>query len=353
MIRRGWVLVTDGGSGQGRSALAAVRALAEGGYPAAVTVSGRHSLAAASRFCSRKVETPPVSDPARYKEAIARELKARPYLTTMPTSDAALLALKRPVKHLVDKFKMAERAHRVGLEVPPTQRFESAADLLDAAGELDYPVVVKPGVSRWPAACVGDREELAAVVHDEESALLVQPFLADGLVAVCGVMWKNQLVAVSHQRYSRTWPPLCGTASAASTVEPDLELEGRIVKLLAGYEGIFQAQLAAGRLLDLNARPYGSMPLAVAAGANFVRIYCDLLHGVEPGSVVRARPGVHYRWVEGDVRHVYNAVRDGSMTAGQAASILKPLRGAAHSTESLRDPRPMIARLAYALRRVA
>jgi predicted ATP-grasp superfamily ATP-dependent carboligase len=353
VIRRGWVLVTDGGSGQGRSALAAVRALAGGGYPAAVTVSGRHSLAAASRHCARKVEVPPVSDPARYKEAIAGELRARPYLTTMATSDAALLALKQPVKHLVDKFKLAERALKAGLEVPPTRRFESATELLDSADELDYPVVVKPGVSRWPAACVDDRSQLAAIVRNEESALLVQPFLADGLVAVCGVMWNKQLVAVSHQRYSRTWPALCGTASAATTVEPDLDLEKRIVKLLAGYDGIFQAQLAAGRLLDLNARPYGSMPLAVAAGVNFARIYCDLLHGVEPAPTARARPGVHYRWIEGDVRHVYNAVKQGSMTAGQAVSVLKPHRRAAHSTESLRDPRPMIARLAYALRRVA
>ena len=156
--------------------------------------------------------------------------------------------------------------------------------------------------------------------------------------------------AVAHQRYLRTWPPDCGTASAAETVEPDLELEAAVLRLLDGFEGVFQAQLAGPYLLDLNPRVYGSLPLAVEAGANLPAVYCDLLRGVER-DVVRARPGVFYRWIEGDLRHLFAGVRDGSLGLGAAVRALLPRRGAAHSTESLSDPLPAIARLRYAMRR--
>src|SRR5438094_63608 len=58
-------------------------------------------------------------------------------------------------------------------------------------------------------------------------SLLVQPYIPDRLRAVSGVMWAGQLVAVSHQRYVRTWPPDCGGASVAETSSPDLEQEER------------------------------------------------------------------------------------------------------------------------------
>ncbi len=350
MIRRGWVLVTDGGSGQGRSALAAVRALHDWGYRVAVTVSGSHSLAAASRHCSRRVPAHDVSDPSRYKQDILKETRARPYLTVMATSDSALLALGAPVKHLVDKTRLVERASKAGLEMPPTQRFESVGAMLDGGTPFDLPVVVKPVVSRWPAVCVGSERELEELRLQPDTPVLVQPYLQDDLRAISGVMWKGELVAVSHQRYHRTWPVSCGTASAAETVGPDLDLEKKVTALLAGYDGIFQAQLAADKLLDLNPRPYGSMPLAARAGVNLPGILCDLLHGIEY-SGIRARPGVFYRWTEGDLRHVFEDLRERRTSPREALGVFRPRRRAAHSTESLTDPRPMLTRLAYALSR--
>lgn len=351
MMRRGWVLVTDGGGGQGRSALAAVRALAEGGYPVAVSVSGSYSLAASSRFCGRKVQVPLVSDASRYKQAILDETRARPYLTVMPTSDAALLAMGMPVRHLVDKMRLNDVAQRAGLGIPETREFGSPEEMTNAEDELEYPVVVKPSLSRWPAALIRSSRELRELARRVHGEVLVQPFLGADMRAVCGVVWQGRLTAVSHQRYHRIWPAFCGTASAAETITPDLELEERVTQLLSGYNGIFQAQLAAGKLLDLNARPYGSMPLAVAAGTNLPRIYCDLLHGVGYESVLRARPGVFYRWVEGDLRSAWASYRRGEMGLLPTLRAVKPHRNAAHSTESILDPKPAVARLAYALRR--
>ena len=344
------VLVTDAGDAQARSAVAAVRALAAAGYRPVVARSGPYSLAAASRFCAAAVDVPPAGDPD-FRGAIEAELLARSYLTTLPSSDAALLSLGAPVEHLVDKAKMAATARTAGLPTPPTEIFTTPGEAQARSPGFDFPVVVKPAARRGgaprPAFLARSPEELVPA-REWTGPVLIQPYLREQIHAVCGVVWQGRLVASVHQRYLRTWPADCGTSSAAVTIPPDPDLEDRLLCLLDGYDGIFQAQLAGPYLLDLNPRVYGSLPLAVAAGANLVGAYCAMLSG-EAVPPIRARPGVFYRWVEGDLRSLWTAVRRGQMTAPSALWELRPRRGAAHSTESAGDPRPALVRAAYAL----
>jgi hypothetical protein len=177
----------------------------------------------------------------------------------------------------------------------------------------------------------------------DNGAVFVQPYLTDQLGAVSGVIWGGRLVAVVHERWLRIWPVPCGLPSAALTVAADHEVEEGLEALLSGYQGVFTAQFAGPYLLDLNLRVHSTLPLAVAAGVNLVAWYCDLLRGRSPESV-RARPGVFFRWLEGDVRHVLWGVRNGTIALPTAARLLKPHPGAAHSIESIQDPMPGIAR---------
>jgi hypothetical protein len=166
-------------------------------------------------------------------------------------------------------------------------------------------------------------------------------------------MWKGRLVAAVHERWLRIWPPRAGLASAAETAAPDLALEARLIELMEGYDGIFCAQLAGPYLFDLNLRVHSSHPLGVAAGVNLVALYCDLLREAEvPDETLRPRTGAFYRWLEGDVRHLAKSLTSKETTLGSAAISLRPRRHAAHSTESLRDPGPMVSRLLYAASRV-
>jgi len=96
---------------------------------------------------------------------------------------------------------------------------------------------------------------------------------------------------------------------------------------------------------------YGSLPLAVAAGANLPAIACRAAAGEHGSDIVRARPGVCYRWLEGDFRRVLHDVRHGSLTLRAAGRALWPRRGTAHSVESVRDPGPGLVRLMGAARR--
>jgi hypothetical protein len=344
-----WVLVTDGGDGQARSTLATVRALALGGYHPAVTVSGRSSIAAASRRCERAVRVPPSTDMG-YAEALRAELETNHYLTVIATSDAALSALGEPVEHLIDKGSLTAAAAAAGIPTPPSTTFGSPAELRDGAEALIYPVVVKPPRSRYPARRVDTAAQLRTEAFPDDGPVMVQPFLTEPLRAVAGVAWRGEVVASVHMLYLRTWPPECGGACAAVTEPPDLDLERRVLAVLDGREGMFMAQFAGPYLLDLNPRAYGSIPLAVAAGANLPVIHCDLLRGLTVAPV-RARPGVFYRSLEGDLRHFLRAVRRRRVGPLAALRQLRPRRGAAHGPESIRDPAPMLARARHALGR--
>src|SRR6185437_1664828 len=138
----------------------------------------------------------------------------------------------------LDKVACARAAESVGLPVPPTRIFTSAAELLDAASQLPYPVVVKPDIKRYMASRVESAAALTGMLAERSTQpgrIMVQPYVRSGLHGVIGLIWGGRLVQSMHMRYHRIWPLPCGTVAAASTVAPNEELEERLVQILAGY----------------------------------------------------------------------------------------------------------------------
>ncbi len=347
-----WVLVSEGGNGESRAAVAAVRALSEAGYRTAVTETSRLSLAGASRACARRVTVPSVEgDGAAYAAAVRAELETRPYVTTFHVTDAALLAVDAPVRHLLDKEKCAELARAAGLEPPPTQVFESGAALTNAAAQLRYPVIVKPAL-KFSAACVVDSPfALERAASEVDGRVLVQPVINEQLHGLGGLAYQGRLVATMHTHYVRVWPQPCGTVAAAETMAPDEELEARVARLLRDYDGPFHLDFAGPYLLDVNPRIHATLPLAVRGGANLVAMYCDLLGGRSVPSV-RVEAGLRFRWMEGDLRSLlWNARREASMRSTLAGLI--PKRGTVHSFATIRDPGPALARARFMAHRIS
>ncbi len=349
------VVVTDGGDGQNRSAVAAVRALAAAGYLPVVTTSGQHNLAASSRDCAVAVEVPTVDDPG-YRAAVKETAAVHGAIAVLPASDGALVALGLPSSVLVDKTQLGRLAAAAGFPELGERRFTSVAELRSAKG-LEFPIVVKAeqkvGGAAFEAKRVDGPKDLGRITATAEVPVVVQPFVAGSMRAVCGVMWRGEMAAVVHQRYERLWPSRCGVASAAVVAPRDHATEQHLRVLLANHDGIFQAQLIGNHLIDLNPRVYGSLPLAVAAGVNLPAIWCGLLERPDDPTppTVSGRVGLRYRWVEGDLRSLWSAFRMGEAGLASTLDGLVPHRHTAHSIESLRDPLPMIGRGRYALRR--
>jgi predicted ATP-grasp superfamily ATP-dependent carboligase len=126
-----------------------------------------------------------------------------------------------------------------------------------------------------------------------------------------------------------------------------------------GWQGIFQLQLLElpdGRLsvIDLNPRVFASLALDTAAGANLAAIWCDWLLGRHPSPVI-ARPGLRYRWEEGELCHFAWQLRHFKLRA--AAAVLAPHRRVTHAWFRLSDPGPLFSRglglLLRGLKRIA
>jgi len=163
-------------------------------------------------------------------DAVRAEVVSAGHLAVLPASDVAVIALGGPGARLVDKRVVNERAATVGLSVATEMSFSSAAELRASAGELAYPIVVKPAVRTahgLTSAMRADNRHDLDIVPADAGTLVVQPLLAGNMRAVAGVVVDGRLVAAVHQRYLRIWPRSCGVACAAETVVPDEELERR------------------------------------------------------------------------------------------------------------------------------
>lgn len=354
------------------ASLALVRALRAGGYLPRLAVAPRGTYASRSRAVAAVVYVPHAQDtPVAFVEALVRAARDLEIDAILPGTEASLIALARrreslpcrvgvPSAEVVDlatnKGRVLALAAAAGLDTPPSI-VATPAELAERAEEISYPVILKPlrtrleiGNSRlayYKAHRVAAADELRAALDGLPGAdWVVQPYLEGLLSAIAGVAWKGRLVCAVHQISHRTWPPDVGYSSYAETVEADRDLESRVASLLEeiGWSGLFQVQFIRGAdgrrfLIDFNPRAYGSLALAVHAGANLPALWAALVLGTLPPPM-RYRPGVRYRLEHNDLRAVARTVRDGDIRGALTALLPRPRT--VHAVFSLRDPGPLL-----------
>jgi predicted ATP-grasp superfamily ATP-dependent carboligase len=360
------VLVTGGDH---TGPLAAIRALRTAGYEPWVSVTGPKAYAARSRAAAGTVVLPDSrTNPGAFIEGLTAAAEKHGVGVILGGTERDLIAIARgrerlgqpaaatprlgEVLRVTDKKIVNEFAARVGVRIPSTIEVDDAG--LDAGDDLATPLIVKSlrseletpdgGFLQGEVQRVDTANELC---HFAATAVgerwLVQSRLEGRLGAICGVAWEGKIVCAVHQLAERTWPANVGVSSYARTVTQDPELEAAVARLVAalGWSGIFQAQFIHADdgtyLIDFNPRIYGSLALAIAAGANLPAIWVALLTGsaFEPPAY---RVGVRY------------LLRTGNVAAASLG--LLPRRDTTHAVASLADPLPILTSLAK-LRRFA
>jgi predicted ATP-grasp superfamily ATP-dependent carboligase len=365
-----------------RSMLAAARSLDAAGYEVSAAAFSRFAAAHGSRCCAKRLRiADPALDGERFIEDLERELVTGRYAVLLPGSDRVLLAISHwrerlegltriglPAPELLaralDREVLAASAAAAGLSPPESIRCTGPQEGIAAARTLGFPVILKSlhtvqvrgsTVQQAPPSRSSATEpELEAALAAHEDTFLVQRTERGAPLSFAGVIADDRLLAVAVARYRRTWPPDAGNVAFAETVDPPAALPEMVRKLMVdiGWEGIFELELIQtddGRFvpIDLNPRPYGSMALAVAAGAPLAAIWCDWLLGREPRAV-SARPGIRYRWEDADLRHLTWQLQRGNYRA--AAHVLRPRRHVVHAHFQLADPLPLLMRALYVAR---
>lgn len=329
------VLILDGHTNQ---ALACVRSLGRAGYDVLVASRRRRPLAWWSRFTLEGVQL--AGETVAAFAALRDWARQRNVQTVLPVTERScrLLNLEReswerlgivvgcapdPVLlQAFDKARTLEIAERCGVRIPPTVVPGTLVDALRAGDTVGYPCVVK---SRFSNAWDGHRflrdpgtayvagpaglEQAVLARRQGEYWPLVQGYVPGrgggvSVLADCG----TPVLRFAHERLRDVRPTGSGSSLRRSCA-PAPRLREPADRLLAAMEWHGPAMVefrddgeSEPCLMEVNGRFWGSLALAVAAGADFPRLWLALLGGARVDPVAGYAEGVVVRWLWGDVK---------------------------------------------------
>lgn len=369
------VLVLDG---MWNKTLAVVRSLGESGAYVAVGETTRFATALFSRYASKTFVYPsPVLEPERFMEFLLSELKDGRYDLVIPTefSTQQLLAKHRAD---IEKFtgfpfpdlEEAENAHdkaflmrfaaEHGYETPVTYFIESDSDIETLAGELNYPVLIKPRASSGSRGIVrvDNKEnfvEACCSVSEKYPDPIVQELLPSSAASGYGVgalfNFKGEPRAAFVYRRLREYPVSGGPSTLRESVLND-EIKETALSLLKDlkWKGAAMVEFKIDprdgkpKLLEINPRLWGSLELAVRSGVDIPYMLYKLQKDGDVEPRMDYKVGVRCRWlIPGDLMH-FLTNPDRFKMIGEFFR-----RTDGDDIISLKDPMPVVGRLSSAL----
>ena len=309
-----------------RSFLATVRSLGRQGIVVHAAPANFRSPTLRSRYIAAIHDLPPwMGDGAEWLHAMEALLRAERFDLVIPCNETTLLPLQRhraqleplarlaiPDDHaiavLFDKQATRELARQVGVPVAAGRMVRPDDTATAVLAEFGAPVMVKPRRSyaletlgsRGKARVVRDADALAKVLReaDPDETLLEQFFPGWGIGVSVLASKGRVLQAFEHHRVRELGGASFYRISAPLT--PELARACEAIVAAVPYTGVamfeFKRNDSGGWiLLEVNARPWGSMPLPLALGVDFPYRWYRLLTAGEETPAVEYRTGVYGR----------------------------------------------------------
>jgi predicted ATP-grasp superfamily ATP-dependent carboligase len=305
----------------------------------------------------------PCTDPAVRQISRLRGRVSPWYHVVLP--EAELLDL------LIDKMRFYEYASSKGLPIPQTFVLRSREDAEKAAGELDYPCILKPPLKSdaWDenmhdkALKISGVEEFLTTY--EKAARWASPLLAQQWIpgddiqlfsCNCYLDASSTTLVTFVARKLRQWPPQTGTSCLGEECRNDVVLR-ETVRLFedAGFHGLGylelkqHAETGAHYIVEPNVgRPTVRSAIAEAGGVELLyTMYCDTVGFPLPENREQQYRGAKWIYLRNDVRSALHYRRNGELTTREW---LRSWRGCRRDALfSLRDPRPFFADVWYGL----
>lgn len=330
------VLLTDP---EQRAALAAARALTHSGHRV-LTLGASRGLAGVSRSVARHVSVP--ADVARrhddFAGRVASLVAAEAVDVVIPVSDFASSALlgqdaalgarvagpsPEAYRRASDKDALLLVAADCGVRVPRQVRLEQAGDALPTPNPLGEAVVIKPARSEirvdGRSVKVGVRfvngadalvQGVAAYPAEAYPLLLQERTMGDGVGLFLLRSAGATRLAFAHRRL-REKPPAGGVSTYREAIVIPVVLQAKCEQLLdrLSYEGAamleFKQDRASGEyvLMEINARLWGSLQLAVDAGVDFPTALVAFTLGTALPTPAVPLVGTRTVWEFGEIDH--------------------------------------------------
>lgn len=377
------VLVTDGHELAG---LATARSVGRGGFEVVVAVPPRRDreAVARSRWVSAVVESPdPWEESGRFEEWLGAQAAGGDFAATFPVSEASLVAAVAlggdagiagvPVvmpdassrRMSLSKDHATRVAAEAGLAVPVTVTWYADGEFDDAAiAGWAYPFLVKSDNCHTSVSTY--RRGRTWMVHGPDElrvvrlglsglacrAIAQQPVPGRGVSACVYAEDGVPLLTFGHRRMHEV--PWTGGWSSlrAAHHDPALLAQGHALLAHARYTGLAMVELrqegeGTAYFLEVNGRPWGSLALALHAGADFPLLAlrrtleraaaADIAAPMPAPDAPAARQVVCMNLVPGELDHLRSVVRSSSLPTRRRLGLL--VRQSASVTRWLLDPR--------------
>ena len=351
------VLVLDGNENQ---AVACVRSLASAGHDVVVGAATSWSKAAWSRFAAGSVTyKPPQLDAGAFIRSLVELLHGHEGTLVLPMTERTTLPISEHRAQLIeagarlvlpshenvlrafDKAYTTELASALGCAVPQTIRLTDDAEARALAETASYPVVLKPQMSeevRRDGRVVSTGRPVYArsaaefmrqfsLIRGRCSSVLVQQFMEGHGACYFALVQDGQVRAeFAHRRIRDVRPTGSGSALRVSAaMDPRIQQAGRAILESLEWHGVAMVEFKGAltgelKLMEVNAKFWGSHDLALAAGVDFPGDLAALLEGRTLPPQAPVKP-VRFAWpLGGDLWHAMAAPRDFFAVLGDALS---------------------------------
>jgi predicted ATP-grasp superfamily ATP-dependent carboligase len=385
------VLVTDAARG---SAVSIIRSLGRRGMHVIAADSNARCPGFSSRYAAERLRYPPPDEsPEEMVEALLAAARARRIDLIVPTTDETILPLAAARERFAgvstlalpdpgalatsnDKMATVELAATLGIPLPRTELVSTVEEAVSAAADLGRPVVLKPrfsrilreggGIERHAVSYAADESALAEEMGLLEGRcdVLLQEYCAGEAHGVEVLAHEGRPLAAFQHRRLREVPITGGASSFRESVALDPLLFSYASRLLTALDwtglAMVEFKMGAGgpRLMELNGRIWGSLPLAVKSGVDFPAGLADVCLGTVLGP--DHRPDLSYAvgvrsrnldleviWIGSTLRRArrYPGVPTPRRREALAAALRLAYPGDGFDILSREDPRPGLVEL--------
>lgn len=319
-------------------ALAVTRSLGQRGVVVDVAAHEQQTLARSSRYTRRQLLYPdPLHAGDQFLEWMRVQLECGQYNLVIPVTERTatalipllgepryrdLIALPDPaiLQFALEKHRTLALAQELGITCPEGWLIASEPELQDLPTDLHFPLVIKPARSigndgqqrrQLIVMYAQNHEELAAKIRQQLcfGSVLVQEYIQGDSVGIELIAVDGEVrLAFQHKRLHEV--PLTGGGSSlreSVEINPVLLEASRNLMRAMRWHGVAMVEFKHNpeddsyALMEVNGRFWGSLPLCIAAGADFPGLLYELLVEGTIHSTPRVEKGTIARKLSADI----------------------------------------------------
>jgi len=387
------VLILDASE---RSALAFIRSLGRKGIEIIAGDSSKLTTGQLSRYVKKRLLYPsPEESWSKFIKFIIKILSKGNYDLLIPISEFTITIISYHKEELedytivaapdynlyiktYDKAKTIQHARKHEIPHPKTFIPQDPSELKEIAKEITYPAVIKPRrktywhndkakvlkvTQRNYANSPEDLVRKYSKILQENKELInlnllpmIQEYIPGSTYGYEALLNYGQIKAYFMHKRLAEYPTTGGASTLReSTYHPTIAKIGAYTLQTLKWHGLAMAEFKLDprdrtpKLIEINGRPWGSLPLAITAGVDFPYLLYKMFIYGDVEEVYSYKVGVKQKWlIPGHILWFYASIKDGRNTMNILKEFIKSL---AYPDDiiDLKDPLPALGALKVTL----